>query len=337
MTEKNTPLMAAYLQACAQGVDLLAECAGMTAAQLTEMGASAGHARELAHLAQVYWGTTTFSGRQRRAVAAARERGHSLAALRDIEAWVSKVKDTTQAWRLREELCGSAEADIAWKARARLKAWRRVRKPRPQARLAQHGEGLATLSITASSSLLTQLHNSLDKADVSGSLGEIVEQGTSPTLVVTHAVVKIEDLAAIREGKGDDIIVQLTNGATMTGAEYLNSRLAQCGFSTLISPIHGPVNLYRTQRFASDKQRLMLLAESPCCAWPGCRVAGELSQFHHIIPWRAGGETNVANMAVTCAFHNAACEHPQKYGRLERRRGTLTWTPPGKAAVGLRA
>jgi len=96
--------------------------------------------------------------------------------------------------------------------------------------------------------------------------------------VITNAIVPLDKFIRIRDGHGDDIELDLTNGATITGTEYLRRVLNDVGFSgdretgyvTLVHPEEGPVNLYRTRQ-ASAKQRRMLEAEGARCAWPACR------------------------------------------------------------------
>ena len=143
-----------------------------------------------------------------------------------------------------------------------------------------------------------------------------------------------------RDGHGDDIELDLTNGATITGTEYLRRVLNDVGFSgdretgyvTLVHPEEGPVNLYRTARVANDKQRIMAAAENPRCAWPGCNQPADLSQVHHLKAWSNGGETNMKNLVMCCAYHNGVNDDdpnaPPRRGRLERVGGRIVWRPP---------
>ncbi|WP_244977408.1 hypothetical protein [Corynebacterium lizhenjunii] len=83
--------------------------------------------------------------------------------------------------------------------------------------------------------------------------------------VRTNVIIRLEDLDTIIHGHGEEITVELTNGARMTGAQLVARKLADIGLITLIHPFTGPVNLY-TARSASYKQRLMAWAEHPTCA-----------------------------------------------------------------------
>ena len=66
-------------------MDLLAEAADASAADLTAAGMPDATADTIAQLAQVYFGTTSFRRRQRRAVDGARRNRHSLPTLAVIE------------------------------------------------------------------------------------------------------------------------------------------------------------------------------------------------------------------------------------------------------------
>ncbi|MDN6822838.1 HNH endonuclease signature motif containing protein, partial [Corynebacterium flavescens] len=123
-----------------------------------------------------------------------------------------------------------------------------------------------------------------------------------------------------------------TSGTVITGAQLVERACAGEGLITVISRTLGPVDLYRFERFASLKQRTMLAAEHPTCAWPGCNTPAERGQFHHLTPWKHGGETNVANLVTLCNYHNGVNEDdpnaPPQRGRLTRDGGTIIWQPP---------
>ncbi|WP_312714910.1 HNH endonuclease signature motif containing protein, partial [Corynebacterium flavescens] len=128
------------------------------------------------------------------------------------------------------------------------------------------------------------------------------------------------------------VLVRTTSGTVITGAQLVERACAGEGLITVISQAQGPVDLYRFDRFASVKQRTMLAAEHPTCAWPGCTIPAERSQFHHLTPWKHGGETNVANLVTLCNYHNGVNEDdpnaPPRRGRLTRKGGTVVWQPP---------
>ncbi|QPK79372.1 HNH endonuclease [Corynebacterium lizhenjunii] len=136
-------------------------------------------------------------------------------------------------------------------------------------------------------------------------------------------------------GEAGDIIVRANNGARMSGAELAQRILFKHGFVAILSRVHGPVDVYRMERFATDKQRLLLAAESPECAWLDCHVPFDKCQIHHITSWADGGETNIKNLTVLCPHHNGANEDhppggvPVRRGRMTRLGGQVAWQSPG--------
>ena len=99
-----------------------------------------------------------------------------------------------------------------------------------------------------------------------------------------------------------------------------------------VHPYEGAVNLYRTERMANEKQRLMAAAENPVCPWAECNYPADKCQVHHLQAWRHGGDTNMANLATCCPYHNGVNDDdpnaPPVRGRLVRRRGRVVWQPP---------
>ncbi|MDK8763753.1 HNH endonuclease [Corynebacterium sp. MSK218] len=125
-----------------------------------------------------------------------------------------------------------------------------------------------------------------------------------------------------------DIVVQLSNGAKITGAELIERELAEEGLVMLVDRVKGPVELHRTQRLASDKQRTMAIGEQPTCAWDSCLCGADYAQIHHITEWRNGGDTNPENLTPLCEYHNAINGLPGR-GRIVRENGRIKWQPPG--------
>ena len=96
----------------------------------------------------------------------------------------------------------------------------------------------------------------------------------------------------------------------------------------LVDRVKGPVELHRTQRVASEKQRIMASGEQPTCAWGRCLCGADYCQIHHIKEWRNGGETNPENLTPLCKYHNAINGLPGR-GRIVRENGKIKWVPAG--------
>lgn len=125
-----------------------------------------------------------------------------------------------------------------------------------------------------------------------------------------------------------DIVIQLSNGAKITGKELIEREFAEEGLVMLVDRVKGPVELHRTQRVASEKQRIMASGEQPTCAWGRCLCGADYCQIHHIKEWRNGGETNPENLTPLCKYHNAINGLPGR-GRIVRENGKVKWVPAG--------
>jgi hypothetical protein len=71
--------------------------------------------------------------------------------------------------------------------------------------------------------------------------------------------------------------------------------------------IHAPgqLNLGRSTRLANRAQRRALRAIYSTCAVPGCTVGFDRCKIHHIIWWRNGGRTDLANLLPVCTHHHS--------------------------------
>ncbi|SQH98902.1 hypothetical protein [Corynebacterium minutissimum] len=85
----------------------LVEQASSSPDELRALGADAADATELAHLHRIYFGQTRFTGKQRKARAAAVAQQHSLSVLTLIESYTAKVNKDLDAWNLRIKLAGT--------------------------------------------------------------------------------------------------------------------------------------------------------------------------------------------------------------------------------------
>ncbi|WP_394163183.1 DUF222 domain-containing protein [Galactobacter valiniphilus] len=72
------------------------------------------------------------------------------------------------------------------------------------------------------------------------------------------------------------------------------------------------VRLGRQQRPFSKAQRQALAARDRHCRAPGCLAPPSWCHTHHVIPWSAGGHTNLDNAILLCSFHH----HELHRGRL---------------------
>ena len=70
--------------------------------------------------------------------------------------------------------------------------------------------------------------------------------------------------------------------------------------------IHAPgeLDLGRSTRLANRAQRRALRALYSSCAIPGCSVRYDRCKLHHLIWWRHGGRTDLANLLPLCTHHH---------------------------------
>jgi hypothetical protein len=87
----------------------------------------------------------------------------------------------------------------------------------------------------------------------------------------------------------------------------------------LRTPTGAVLSLGRSVRLASPAQRFALIARDVGCAIPGCGVPGEHCEVHHVIPWAAGGRTDLGNITFLCSRHHT--ETGQGTWEIEMRDG----------------
>lgn len=314
----------------ARGMHVVSSCAGHTRDDMLALGATPRVARQLEGLHRIYFGQTAYSAKQRRA----RKTEHALDTLVQIERHVARVKDSRKAWDLRVELCETPAGEIAGVAKRRLAELKP--EPSPGVRVLRRKGGMHSLIITDRPRAIANLVGALKatSADLLKAVHEVFAGGGAPTPVLhAHVLVRLDQLDTIVRGEGDDIILQATDGGTMTGAEFLRTQFAERGFVSLFHPVEGPVNIYYGSRFANDKQRLLLSAEHPTCAWLGCNKPAAECQMHHIRRWQDGGPTNINNLVPLCKYHNAINDddpaRPTYRGHIDRIEGRMAWLPPG--------
>lgn len=68
------------------------------------------------------------------------------------------------------------------------------------------------------------------------------------------------------------------------------------------------VDLGRTVRLVTPELRSALVARDGGCSFPGCGVPEERCEAHHLVPWWAGGATNLDNLVLLCPHHHALVE-----------------------------
>src|SRR5690625_4598382 len=322
-------------------------------------------ARKYTRLADVLFGPADSPKVQRDSVALAEARQLSLEYLEMVNKHAKKLKKRGAAWKLRAELIafeGTFEEVEAY-AKKRVTEEGGDTKKKPGVRLGRVIDGLRTISITDTQRRITDLEKTLDAAikdDDQPRSAALLEpfwdlvEGTDTGLIKpeyrTVIAIGLEDYAKVSCGKGEDVIVALSDGTTMTGAEFINAAmegaLGDKLYVGLFHPTAGPVNLYEA-RFASDKLRTLAMAENLVCPWPDCNVPADRCQVHHIDAHKHGGHTKPSNLTMLCKYHNGVNDDDgprkkrkrpsrgrPKRGRMRRHRGKVRLHTPGGKLVG---
>ncbi|MBM4491181.1 HNH endonuclease [Prescottella equi] len=87
-------------------------------------------------------------------------------------------------------------------------------------------------------------------------------------------------------------------------------RLAcDCHLTPIVMDDGVPLNLGRTSRTVSKKQRRALVARDHGCAFPGCGTPPAHCEGHHVKHWADGGPTDLDNLALLCRYHHQLLHH----------------------------
>lgn len=309
-------------------------------------GYDASKVNDWAKLHEVYFGPTRHRRQQEKAREKARRSKLNLDQLVMLERRLRAVKDKRARDQLRLQLLGVRASYRSLADRAKALIPKAQRALTPKVTFSRSRDKLRTVTLTADEHEVADLEHAcssgLDPSQPS--MPQMVERflqllrgsGTSREVRRPIVIVPLDEHVKIAAGQGDETVLGLTDGTTITGAEYLQTLHASQLEVALFHPQEGPVNLYRTQRFANQKQRDLARMVMPGCPVPDCRHGSDSCELHHITPWNAGGETNLANLAPLCRYHNRVNDDDprrNKRGRIEVIGGTPTWVSPRGYAV----
>lgn len=317
-------------------------------------GVAPARAAEMEKLHRVYFGPTRTPKQQRLAREAAVAGGFTVDQLVLVEKRLAHV-DATEAMRLRRELLATHCTYDALKRRAdALVPAAEPAPPKKQVRFTRSRCGMRSVTLTAEERLVADVEHYLRSqinpdepaapqmvdplvsllrggdvdadAEAAGERLGVPAAVPRPTLLIP-----LPAYVSIEGGSGDDIILGLTDGTTMTGADYLAANFGPELEIAVFHPKEGPVNLYRAERFANRKQRDLAKLVTPVCPVPGCRHGADSCEIHHITAWKNGGETNVRNLAAVCRYHNGTNDDdPAMHhrGRIIIQDGSPIWCSP---------
>jgi hypothetical protein len=151
----------------------------------------------------------------------------------------------------------------------------------------------------------------------SGELGS--HHGLPVTVVVSTTLKELESGAGLAVASG---------GTRMPMTDLV--RLASHAFHYLVifDEMGRVLDLGRTKRISSPDQRIVLLNKERGCTFPGCTVAGFLTEVHHAeCDWAEDGVTNINDLTLACGPHNRLVG-PGGWRTCTRKDGRTEWIPP---------
>lgn len=119
-------------------------------------------------------------------------------------------------------------------------------------------------------------------------------------------IIVVIDEATVRRGRHEQSQVWVSNGVDLA-MPSIRRLMCDGTIVPVIVDANGVVlDVGRTRRLATKAQRRALRAMYATCGIPGCRVAFDHCQPHHIQPWEHGGSTDLVNLFPLCSRHHHA-------------------------------
>ena len=87
------------------------------------------------------------------------------------------------------------------------------------------------------------------------------------------------------------------------------------------------LDLGRTVRTFTARQKRAIAERYPVCGFPGCDVAAMRCEFHHLVPWEDGGTTDVANGVPLCRRHHHSV-HDRGWAMFKARDASIVVIAP---------
>ncbi|WP_048378932.1 HNH endonuclease signature motif containing protein [Corynebacterium renale] len=306
------------IEALADGLNFIKETTDRKA--LAQLGIPKALALKMERANKLFWGPTSHTRYQQRCRKSAELLDvHTLLVIAEK---TKEIKGLTEQWKFCEELCAQdLDADGM-----RDFANARIKKIQPKIRAEKvayrrHSNDMSSVTITAKNALIEDLRAQLTSVEDVEKLfdGGLLPKQKGRLLIVATA----QEVERIFDG--EEISVRMTNGAVISSKELLERTLDDEMYSVLFDPIGGPIDAFRSTRFATFLQRLFLAAKYPTCVWDDCRVPFSECEIHHVHPYAEGGDTNLDNEVPVCKHHNGVNDDK----REGRPRGYLKFDKNG--------
>jgi len=297
---------------------------------------------------KIYLAPTKWSRQQKYAAQAARKAAFTTDQLWVIESRIKDIADETEKWQLRLKLLGvGGRCETLKRKAAEIVPTQKQPKPKATVAFGKSRDGMRRLTATGTEADMAALEFALRQQVSSnapagpqmletlmsmlGLRSTDARAPAAPAVPRPLVLIPLPEYIKIVRGEGDETILGLTDGTTITGADYLAKHHGNDLEVALFHPQEGAVNLYRTSRFANRKQRDLARASLSTCPVPDCRHASDNCEVHHINPWSRGGQTNMSNLAPLCRYHNHTNDDDPRRrnrGRIVKIRGRPVWKSP---------
>ena len=143
-------------------------------------------------------------------------------------------------------------------------------------------------------------------------------------------VVHVKEGAAFVDHEGN---VDLGNGLTVHPKTLQKMACASMITAMLEGSDERPLDLGRTKRVATRKQKIALSARYPTCQFPGCEIGWQRCEFHHLDFWaRDKGSTDLERMRPLCGAHHDLV-HIGGWQLVLDHRGRVMAVTPGGSIV----
>jgi hypothetical protein len=107
--------------------------------------------------------------------------------------------------------------------------------------------------------------------------------------------------------------------------------LCDCHVKLMADGPFGSIDLGRSQRTVSRRQRRALERRDRGCRFPGCGASRYL-HGHHVLPWELGGATDIDNLMLLCPAHHRLF-HEGGYSIDAHGDGKFTFRAPNGRAI----
>ncbi len=118
----------------------------------------------------------------------------------------------------------------------------------------------------------------------------------------------VVDIDTLRHGCHERSLIEFGSDGAVVPIETLRRHLCLSERAVILMRDGVGLAMGRERRVATRAQRTMTRAMYPTCAITGCEIAFERCELHHIVWWRHGGTTDLANLVPLCSKHHH-CTH----------------------------